>query len=151
LKSLRTLAAMTQVAKQFTRFVVVGASNTLLSLAVYLGLLALGVPYPVAAAGGFVVGAANGYLLNRWWTFSAPPASRRQVAAYLAVQVVGLLITVGVVDLLHGRAPVLVGQAVAVPLATVAMFSLNRTWTFRAPARVERTELAIDEEAQAHA
>jgi putative flippase GtrA len=142
---------MSQVAKQFGRFVVVGASNTLLSLAIYLLLLAVGVPYPVAAACGFVAGAINGYLLNRWWTFSAPPASRRQVAAYLAVQVVGLLITVGVVDLLHGRAPVLVGQAVAIPLATVAMFSLNRTWTFRAPARFPRAELAADEEARAHA
>ena len=76
---------------------------------------------------------------------------RRQVVAYLAVQVVGLLITVGVVDLLHGRAPVLVGQAVAIPLATVAMFSLNRTWTFRAPAHFPRAELAADEEARAHA
>ena len=142
---------MSQVAKQFGRFVVVGTSNTLLSLAVYLLLLAVGVPYLLAAAFGFAAGATNGYLLNRWWTFSAPPASRRQVAAYLAVQVVGLLITVGVVDLLHGQAPVLVGQAVAVPLATVAMFSLNRTWTFRAPARFPRAELAADEEARAHA
>ena len=121
---------MSQVAKQFGRFVVVGASNTLLSVAMYLALLAAGVPYPVAAACGFVAGAINGYLLNRWWTFSAPPASPRQVAAYLTVQVVGLLITVGVVGLLHGHAPPLVGQGVAIPLATVAMFSLNRTWTF---------------------
>ena len=37
---------------------------------------------------------------------------------------------VGVVGLLHGHAPKLVGQAVAIPLATVAMFALNRTWTF---------------------
>jgi putative flippase GtrA len=124
---------MTQVAKQFGRFVVVGASNTLLSLAVYVVLLAVGVPYLVAAALGFAAGAANGYLLNRWWTFSAPPASARQVAAYLIVQVVGLLITVAVVGLLHGRTPGLVGQAVAIPLATVAMFSLNRTWTFAVP------------------
>jgi putative flippase GtrA len=142
---------MSQVARQFGRFVVVGTSNTLLSLAVYLLLLAVGMPYLLSAAFGFVAGATNGYLLNRWWTFSAPPASRRQVAAYLAVQVVGLLITVGVVDLLHGQAPVLVGQAVAVPLATVAMFSLNRTWTFRAPARFPRAELATDEEVRAHA
>jgi putative flippase GtrA len=142
---------MSQVARQFGRFVVVGTSNTLLSLSVYLLLLAVGMPYLLSAAFGFVAGATNGYLLNRWWTFSAPPASRRQVAAYLAVQVVGLLITVGVVDLLHGQAPVLVGQAVAVPLATVAMFSLNRTWTFRAPARFPRAELATDEEARAHA
>src|SRR6476620_2132459 len=142
---------MSQVAKQFGRFVVVGASNTLLSLAVYVLLLAVGLPYLLAAGVGFAAGAANGYVLNRWWTFSAPPASRRQVAAYLALQVVGLLITVGVVDFLHGRAPVLVGQAVAVPLATVAMFSLNRTWTFRAPARPPRVELMTDEEAQAHA
>ena len=142
---------MSQVAKQFSRFVVVGASNTLLSLAVYLLLLAVGVPYLLAAALGFVVGATNGYLLNRWWTFSARPASRRQVAAYLAVQAVGLLITVGVVDLMHGHAPKLVGQAVAIPLATVAMFSLNRTWTFRGRARFPRSGLPADEEARAHA
>ena len=66
---------MSQVARQFGRFVVVGASNTLLSVAMYLALLAVGMPYPVAAACGFVAGAINGYLLNRWWTFSAPPAS----------------------------------------------------------------------------
>ena len=129
---------MSQVAKQFSRFVVVGASNTLLSLASYLLLLAVGVPYLLAAALGFAAGAANGYLLNRWWTFSAPRASTRQVAAYLTVQLVGLLITVGVVDLLHGQAPTLVGQAVAVPLATVAMFSLNRTWTFAIPSPSSR-------------
>ena len=121
---------MSQMATQFGRFVVVGASNTLLSLATYLLLLAVGVPYLLAAALGFAAGAANGYLLNRRWTFSAPPASPRQVAAYLAVQVVGLLITVVVVGLLHGHASQLVGQAVAIPLATVAMFALNRTWTF---------------------
>jgi putative flippase GtrA len=130
LKSPGTLAAVTQVAKQFGRFVVVAASNTL--------LLAVGVPYLVSAALGFAVGAANGYLLNRWWTFSAPPASPRQVGAYLTVQVVGLLITVGVVGLLHGHAPALVGQAVAIPLATVAMFSLNRTWTFAIPSPSSR-------------
>jgi putative flippase GtrA len=129
---------MTQVATQFARFVAVGASNTLLSLGVYLLLLAVGVPYLIAAACGFSAGAANGYLLNRWWTFAAPPASRRQLAAYLTVQVVGLLITVAVVGLLHGHAPKLVGQAVAIPLATVAMFSLNRTWTFAIPAPSSR-------------
>jgi putative flippase GtrA len=129
---------MTQVAKQFGRFVVVGASNTLLSLAVYVVLLAAGAPYPLAAALGFAAGAVNGYLLNRWWTFSAPPASPRQVGAYLVVQVVGLLITVSVVAALHRQAPALVGQAVAIPLATAAMFALNRTWTFAMPSPSSR-------------
>ena len=142
---------MTQVARQFARFVVVGASNTLLSVAAYLALLEVGVPYLLAAACGFAAGATNGYVLNRWWTFSAPRASRRQLVAYLTVQLVGLLITVGVVDLLHGHAPKLVGQAVAIPLATVAMFSLNRTWTFRVRARFPRAGLPADEEARAHA
>jgi putative flippase GtrA len=142
---------MSQVATQFARFVVVGASNTLLSLAAYLALLAVGVPYLLAAALGFAIGATNGYLLNRWWTFSAPPASPRQVAAYLAVQAVGLLITVGVVGLLHGHTPKLAGQAVAIPLATVAMFSLNRTWTFRGRAPLPNAGLPADEEARVHA
>ena len=55
---------------QFVKFGIVGVSNTLLTFVVYTLLLKVfGVWYLAASAIGFVVGAINGFLLNRRWTF----------------------------------------------------------------------------------
>ena len=55
---------------QFVKFGIVGVSNTLLSFAVYTLLLkGFGVWYVAASGIGFSVGAVNGFLLNRRWTF----------------------------------------------------------------------------------
>ena len=55
---------------QFVKFGIVGVSNTLLTLVVYTVLLKVfGVWYLAASAIGFIVGATNGFLLNRKWTF----------------------------------------------------------------------------------
>ena len=52
-------------AARFARFCLVGVSNTLLTLATFTLL----VPAAPASALGFAVGAINGYVLNRSWTF----------------------------------------------------------------------------------
>ena len=58
------------VVVQFVKFGIVGVSNTLLTFAVYTLLLkGFGVWYLAASAIGFMVGATNGFLLNRRWTF----------------------------------------------------------------------------------
>src|SRR5271166_4452343 len=55
---------------QFVKFGIIGVSNTLLTFAVYTLLLkGFGVWYLAASAIGFVVGATNGFLWNRRWTF----------------------------------------------------------------------------------
>src|SRR6476469_5541163 len=55
---------------QFIKFGIVGVSNTLLTFLVYTLLLKVfGVWYLAASAIGFGVGATNGFLLNRRWTF----------------------------------------------------------------------------------
>src|ERR1700678_329584 len=60
----------TPVVVQFVKFGIVGVSNTLLTLVVYTVLLKVfGVWYLAASAIGFIVGATNGFLLNRKWTF----------------------------------------------------------------------------------
>src|SRR5271155_5453551 len=60
-----------QVATQFVKFALVGVSNTVLTLVVYTILLkGFGVWYLAASAIGFTVGAINGFLWNRRWTFS---------------------------------------------------------------------------------
>ena len=62
---------------QFVKFGIVGVSNTLLTFAIYTVLLKVfGVWYLAASAIGFVVGAINGFLLNRRWTFAGTSATR---------------------------------------------------------------------------
>ena len=64
------------VVVQFVKFGIVGVSNTLLTLVVYTVLLKVfGVWYLAASAIGFIVGATNGFLLNRRWTFKSTSAT----------------------------------------------------------------------------
>ena len=72
-------------------------------------LTAAAVPSPAAAATAFAVGAVNGYVLYRRWTFAAR-GSRRSRAAYVCVQAAGglttaLLAWVAVHEATAGRAP----------------------------------------------
>jgi putative flippase GtrA len=117
--------------RQFRRFLAVGVANTLLSFIAYRLLLAVSTPYVPAAALAFAVGAANGYVLNRRWTFGARD-SRRARLLYLSVQIFGAASTSALVLLFvrvvgTGK----VGAYVAaIPPVTVCMFLANRVWTF---------------------
>jgi putative flippase GtrA len=115
---------------QLLRFCVVGASNTLITLLVYVGSTALGTPAPAAAALGFAVGAANGYLLNRAWTFRAPGAVGRYVlvqALGAGASALGIGLATGAID--AGR---LVAEGMVVPPVTLLTYVLSRRFVFGA-------------------
>jgi putative flippase GtrA len=124
----RTAAALP---RQFVRFCCVGLSNTALSYLVYTALVLAGAPYRLAGAVGFAAGAANGYVLNRRWTFASPDSTVAR-ARYLAVQAGGLGATTGLLWLLvsAGGVDSLAAYALAIPGVTVGMFLANRSWTF---------------------
>jgi putative flippase GtrA len=117
--------------RQFRRFLLVGVGNTVLSFIAYRLLLAISTPYVLAAALGFSVGAVNGYVFNRRWTFGARDSARARLL-YLAVQTLGaastsLLVLFFVRVVGTGK----VGAYVAaIPPVTVCMFLANRVWTF---------------------
>jgi putative flippase GtrA len=116
---------------QFTRFLVVGVGNTIVSFVVYRLLLALGTPYVIAAALGFSAGAVNGYVFNRRWTFGARDSARARVL-YVAVQATGAGLT-SLLVLLFVRvagAGRVGAYLAAIPPVTVCMFVANRLWTF---------------------
>ena len=121
---------------QLLRFVVVGVSNTAVTLAAYAGGLHAGVRYLPAAAGAFGLGALNGFVLNRGWTFGHRGAVGAAGLRYLTVALVGLgadlaLLRLGVrgLGLTHVEA-----QVLAVGPVTLLTFALNRVWTFRTSA-----------------
>src|SRR5882757_5239668 len=88
------------VVVQFLKFGVVGVSNTLLAFAIYTVLLKVfGVWYIAASAIGFVVGAVNGFLLNRRWTFRGHVGDALTPVRWTVVQGCGLLANLGLVYL----------------------------------------------------
>ncbi len=121
---------MERAGGQLARFLAVGASNTVVTLAVYAALIAASVPYLAAGATAFAAGAVNGYLLNSRWTFRDAPERRPLV--YFAVQFGAVATNAALLHLLvadAGAAP-LAAQALALPPVTLASFALNRMVTF---------------------
>ncbi len=123
------------VAVQFVKFGIVGVSNTLLTFAVYTLLLkGFGVWYLAASAIGFVVGAVNGFLWNRRWTFRGHVGDALTPVRWGIVQGCGLGLNLGLLYLFVHDAGLdkLLGQAFATVVVTVLTFIANRAWTFRA-------------------
>ena len=118
-------------APQLARFLVVGIGNTAISFVVYRLLLFVSTPYVIAAGLGFAVGALNGYVFNRRWTFAANDSTRARVL-YVVVQATGALSTSLLVFLfVHAAgAGKIVAYLAAIPPVTLGMFLANRVWTF---------------------
>ena len=118
---------------RLVRFIVVGASNTALTLSLYAIAVELGVWYPLAAFLGYAAGIVNGYTWNRIWTFRAGSFHFREFSRYLLVQGGGLVANVlGVVlaveTLGMGKVTAQIVTLVSIVLVT---YSINRWWTFR--------------------
>jgi putative flippase GtrA len=125
------------VVVQFLKFGIVGVSNTLIAFAVYTILLKVfGVWYVAASGIGFAVGAVNGFLLNRRWTFREHVGDALTPVRWAIVQTCGLGLNLGLVYLfVHGLGmDELVGQIPTTAIVTVLTFVANRAWTFRTPA-----------------
>jgi putative flippase GtrA len=119
---------------QFVKFGIVGVSNTVLAFAIYTVLLKVfGVWYLAASAIGFVVGAVNGFLLNRRWTFAGHVGDSLTPVRWGVVQGCGLALNEGLLYLFVDGVNIekLLGQACATVIVTVITFFVNRAWTFR--------------------
>lgn len=126
--------AIAPIVRQLAKYGVVGASNTLIGYGIYAVCLdLLGIQYEVSLAIAYVVGAVNGYVLNRYWTFRGHNADHATSGGrYAAIQVAAFLVNLG---LLHAAVAWLgmeknLAQAVVVPLVFAATFVPNRLWSF---------------------
>jgi len=120
---------------QFAKFGLVGVSNTLITYGVFTLLEEVfGVWYIAASGIGFAVGAVNGYLLNRSWTFRGHGVGHDAALRWMVVQGCGLLLDLALIAAFVEGAKLnkLVGQAFATAIVVVITFFVNRRWTFRA-------------------
>lgn len=128
-----------QLLMQFVKFGIVGVSNTLLTFVTYTLLLKVfGVWYLAASAIGFALGAINGFLLNRRWTFAEHVGDSFTPVRWTIVQGCGLGVNEGLLYLFvhDARLDKLLAQAFATAVVTVSTFFVNRAWTFRMHAPV---------------
>jgi putative flippase GtrA len=65
---------------QVWRFLVTGGLAAVVDFGLYLALLDVGLHVNVAKTISFIVGTMTAYLINRRWTFQAPPSTARFVA-----------------------------------------------------------------------
>jgi putative flippase GtrA len=117
------------------RFGLVGVSNTAVTLASYALLAAGGLPAPSASAAAFALGAANGYRLNRSWSFRGSRQGPGTVARYVGVQALGTLLSGAGVRLVSSDLALrrLAAEVVVLPVVTLVTYVLSRTLVFRGP------------------
>lgn len=119
------------------RFGLVGAANSVLGLAVILGLeLGLGVERHLANAAGYAAGMLLGFVLNRRFVFTGPSTVEGQKTRYLiaiaaAFCVNQAVLTAGAAILPHSDLGRTIAQVCAIGSYTVTQFLLMRLWVFR--------------------
>ena len=118
---------------EFIKFCLVGLLNTGVDVAIFFLLTRTGIPYLVAQVVSYSCGAANSYLLNKFWTFRSSGLSYAEIVRFTAVNLISLGISVIVLSLLHDTAGM--GLATAKAGATVAALAANflgnKLWVFR--------------------
>jgi putative flippase GtrA len=114
---------------QLMRFCIVGASGFAINLVIYrLAYKHLGVDYQAAAAAAWIIAAASNFYWNRHWTFKA----REGLVHHQAVRfMVVSLLALAIVLVETGGLDKLVGQVLALAVATPANFVGNKLWSFR--------------------
>ncbi|MGV0871725.1 GtrA family protein [Mycolicibacterium sp. XJ879] len=120
---------------QVWRFIVTGGFSAIVDFGLYVALLAVGLHVNIAKTIGFIAGTTTAYLINRRWTFQAPPSTARFLAV-CALYAVTYSAQVGINYLLYlawedkpWRVPV--AFVIAQGAATVINFVVQRAVIFR--------------------
>ncbi|MCV7285392.1 MULTISPECIES: GtrA family protein [Mycolicibacterium] len=120
---------------QAFRFIVTGGLSAIVDFGLYVALLATGMHVNIAKTLSFIAGTTTAYLINRRWTFQAPPSKARFIAVCVlyaltyAVQVGINYVFYMAWDEKPWRVPV--AFVIAQGTATVINFVVQRAVIFR--------------------
>ncbi len=117
------------------RFAIVGVINTLIDFALFT-LLFFAVELPILAANsiGYIAGTTNGFILNKYWTFTESRHHgqvSRQFPLFFVLYLIGLGISNLVVWLLAPIVPALLAKAISIGISMVWNFWSTRRFVYR--------------------
>jgi putative flippase GtrA len=121
---------------QMWRFVVTGGFSAIVDFGLYLLLYKVaGLQPDLAKTLGFIAGTTTAYLVNRRWTFQAPPSTARLIAVW-ALYLVTFVVQVGLnhffLHLLdYTPTAIVVAFVIAQGTATVINFVVQRAVIFK--------------------
>jgi len=118
--------------RQAVKYGIVGVANVVLDLSLYALLVSIGIWYPLAKTLSLVAATANGYTLNRIWTFRAGEHRNIVLAKYVAVYAVCLCMNIALLVLLIEVAGLgqIRAQMLVFPFIALCSFLAQRLWTF---------------------
>lgn len=119
--------------KQFTKFGIVGVSNTAITIATYSILVYLGLYFIIANIIGYAIGIVNSYILNSKFVFKIDKSSYRVMVKFIGVNVKVLIINT---LLLYFLVIVISWNKYYSQFATVIIgffvnYMLNKIWVFK--------------------
>ena len=125
---------MYQKILQFIKFGFVGASNTLISFAIYYALVYININYIIANILGYIISSVWGYLLNKRWVFkeSKEKTTNSVIKYYIVygssffINILCMYIWVDVLNISKIIAPILT-MVITVPYN----FIFNKVWAFK--------------------
>ncbi|WP_167858211.1 GtrA family protein [Mycobacterium sp. DL99] len=120
---------------QAFRFIVTGGLSAIVDYGLYFILHTLGVQIDLAKALSFIAGTTTAYLINRRWTFQAPPSKARFIAVCV-LYAVTFAVQVGInhvflLWLADGPWRMPVAYVIAQGTATVINFIVQRAVIFK--------------------
>jgi putative flippase GtrA len=126
-----TLSLKTQV----MRFVITGGLSAVVDFGLYVLGLAAGLNVNLAKSLSFIAGTTTAYLINRRWTFQAPPSTSRFIAVCVLYAVTyGVQVGINYLFYMQFAAypwRVLTAFVIAQGTATVINFIVQRAVIFR--------------------
>lgn len=143
-RALSTEQGLLGLPGSLVRFGLVGLVNNAALLGVYAAAAALGTPRPLAVSLVFLVGMAQGFLLNKSFAFRFKGGGGRELARYLLVYGLALLADVVLLEVLvvFAGVPHILAQALLIVVIALALYvamdrfvfpTSGRTSSARAP------------------
>jgi putative flippase GtrA len=120
--------------KRLFVFGAAGTLNTAVCYALFAGLVQVGCHYNLALAADYAFGIVLGYLLHRMSTFADRKDVRQAFGKYTVALVATFLANLALLNLLVALRLLgpLAAQLVAMSVATLASYGLQKQWVFRA-------------------
>jgi putative flippase GtrA len=126
------------------KFGFVGLLNTGVDFAVFTVLTLWDVPLLIAQCISYACGVLNSFIMNRTWTFQHRGQYTRQLIKFIAVNLLTLLITYGLLVLFNRNLgwSMLFSKLIATGMSLIVNFAGSRLWVFRETNQMKRSEVS---------